>query len=195
MTVFWVVVAILVVAIVTGGFAFIGLARRRKQLDEAWADIDAELKHRHEMVSSLLNAALAFAAPKDDVLRPVAQARREAVIAGTTGDPARISRAENSLNACLRTFFKATEEHPMLRSAAAFTGTRDGLKASEATVLAMCERFNAAAKSYDTAVGRFPRSLFARCYGFGRVAQYRTEGAAAVTKERELAPHPVAATR
>ncbi len=175
MTAFWMFVAVAAVVTVMGAVAFNGLARRRKRMNAAWVDIDAELKHRHELVASLINTVLAVAAPKGDVLGPVSQARRDAVIAGATGDPARISSAENMLNACLRSLLEWTQDHPMLISATAFTATRDELKASGSRLLPLCDRFNSATKGYDSAIGRFPRSLIARAYGFGRISQYRVD--------------------
>jgi LemA protein len=178
MAVFWIIIAVIAVAVVAGAVAVNGLARRRKRMDAVWAEVEFELKHRHEVVASLLNTVLAIAPMKDgkaDVVATVAQARRDAVIAGTTGDPARISFAENGLNACLRRFFEMTHDHPMLSSAVAFTSTRDELHASAARVLPLCEGFNEAAKGYDSAIGRFPRSLLAGAFGFGHVTQYRAD--------------------
>ena len=79
------------------------------------------------------------------------------------------------MNSSLRRFFEATQHHPMLASAIAFASTRDELQASAARFLPLCESFNVAAKGYDSAIGRFPRSLVARAYGFGRVTQYRVD--------------------
>jgi LemA protein len=177
MTVFWIVVAVAAVVTVMGAVAFSGLARRRKRMNAAWVDIDSELRHRHELVASLINTVLAVAAPKGDLLRPVSQARREAVIAGATGDPARISAAENMLNDCLHSLFEQTQDYPMLAAASTFTATRDELSASAVRLLPLCDRFNAATEGYDKAIRRFPRSLIARAYGFGRISQYRVDEA------------------
>src|SRR5579875_4019891 len=101
-----VVVAVLVVMLAGGAvLAFNGLVRRRNRTQEAWAEIDVELKRRHDLVPNLVETVKGYATHERETFEAVTAARAGAVRAGATGDPAQIGAAEDGLSRALRSLF------------------------------------------------------------------------------------------
>src|SRR5579864_4794498 len=96
----WVLIAILIVlalAVLWAVAAFNGLVRMRTRTQEAWAQIDVELKRRHDLIPNLVETVRGYAAHERGTLTAVTDARAAAVSARESGDPAKIGQAENAL--------------------------------------------------------------------------------------------------
>src|SRR5213596_1591596 len=119
MVVVIVVVLVLVIGLVF--FAFNGLVRRRVQVDNAWAQIDVDLKRRYDLIPNLVETVKGYAAHERGTFEAVTSARANAVNAGATGDPGKIAPAENMLSQTLRSLFAVAENYPQLRAVESFT--------------------------------------------------------------------------
>src|SRR3954454_2188596 len=94
------VIVLIIVAALLVGFVvltFNGFIRKRNRTQEAWAQIDVELKRRHDLIPNLVETVRGYAAHERQTFEAVTQARAAAVSASTTGDPARIARGESAL--------------------------------------------------------------------------------------------------
>src|SRR3982751_3197233 len=111
-----IVVIVLVVLVLLLVLAYNGLVRRRTRTQEAWSQIDVELKRRHDLIPNLVETVKGYAAHESQTLEAVTNARANAVTAGATGDPAKISAAENALSGTLRSLFAVSENYPQLRA-------------------------------------------------------------------------------
>src|SRR6266516_7367604 len=103
------ILAALVVAI------YNGLVQRRLRIDEAFAQIEVQLKRRHDLIPNLVNAVKGYMDFEQDVLTRVTEARSNAIAAGAQG-PAEQAQAENMLSGALRSLFAVVENYPQLKA-------------------------------------------------------------------------------
>src|ERR1700748_1760718 len=126
----WVLI-IVVLLVLLSGFLFNDLVKRRARTQEAWSQIDVELKRRHDLIPNLVETVKGYAAHEQGTFEAVTNARAAAVSAGATGDPAQVSAAENQLTGTLRTLFAVSENYPQLRAVESFTRLQEELTATE----------------------------------------------------------------
>jgi LemA protein len=171
-----IVVLILVVLLVLGlVFAYNGLIRRRTRTQEAWSQIDVELKRRHDLIPNLVETVKGYAAHEQQTFEAVTNARAAAVSAGATGDPAKIGAAENALSGTLRSLFAVAENYPQLRAVESFTQLQEQLTATEDKVEFARRYYNTSARDYNQALQTFPRNLLANSFGFKPVSFFEAE--------------------
>lgn len=175
MSALWIVLVIVVLVAVIGVWAFNGLVRRRNRKDEAWSQIDVELKRRHDLVPNLVSSVQGYATHERTTFDSVTRARSAAVSAGASGDPARVAVAENALSSSLRSLFAVSEAYPTLRASQNFLALQEQLTATEDKLEYARRYYNTSAQDYDTALETFPRSLVASRLGFHRVSFYAAE--------------------
>src|SRR5437016_2510091 len=108
-----VVIAVLLLALV---LIYNGLVTKRNRTQEAWSEIDVELKRRHDLIPNLVQTVQGYATHESSTFEAVTNARAGAVSAGATGDPAKIGAAENMLSQSLRSLFAVAENYPQLRA-------------------------------------------------------------------------------
>ena len=158
-----VVVALLVLLLV---FSFNGLVRRRTRTQEAWSQIDIELKRRHDLIPNLVETVKGYATHEQQTFEAVTNARANAVSAGASGDPAKVAQAENQLSGTLRSLFAVAENYPQLRAVESFTQLQEQLTATEDKVEFARRYYNGSARDYNTTLQTFPRTLIAGMFGF-----------------------------
>ncbi len=177
-----IVVAIVVVVLLGGGvLAYNGLVRRRNRVQEAWSEIDVELKRRHDLIPNLVETVKGYAAHESATFEAVTAARAGAVSAGATGDPAKVGPAENVLSQTLRSLFAVSENYPQLRAVESFLQLQEQLTATEDKLEYARRFYNTSGRDYNIALQSFPRNLLASSVGFHAVAFFQTDEA-----EREV---------
>jgi LemA protein len=166
-----IVVLVVVVVLVGGGvLAYNGLVRGRNRTQEAWSEIDIELKRRHDLIPNLVETVKGYAAHEQKTFEAVTAARAGAVAAGATGDPAKVGPAENALSASLRSLFAVAENYPQLRAVESFLQLQEQLTATEDKLEFARRFYNTSARDYNIALQTFPRNLLAGTLGFQAVA-------------------------
>lgn len=171
-----VVVIVIVLVLLAGGvLAFNGLVRRRNRTEEAWSEIEVELKRRHDLIPNLVETVKGYASHERATFEAVTEARSKAVQAGATGDPARIGPAESALTASLRSLFAVAEQYPQLRAVESFLQLQEELTATEDKLEYARRFYNTNARDFDTALQTFPRNLLASAFGFQPAPFYETE--------------------
>lgn len=132
MTALIVVIVVIVVLLGLGLWAaFNGLVKKRNRTQEAWSEIDVELKRRHDLIPNLVSTVQGYATHEQGTFEAVTDARAKAVAAGATGDPAQIAPAENVLTGALRSLFAVAENYPQLRAVESFLQLQETLTATE----------------------------------------------------------------
>src|SRR5438045_7521046 len=111
-----IVVAIIVIAVVVLIAAYNGLVQKRLRIDEAFAQIQVQLKRRHDLIPNLVNAVKGYMNFEQKVLTDVTNARASAVTAGAQGSVAQQAQAENALTGALRSLFAVVENYPELKA-------------------------------------------------------------------------------
>jgi LemA protein len=172
-------IIIIVVVVVLLGFgfwaAFNGLVKKRNRTQEAWSEIDVELKRRHDLIPNLVSTVQGYASHEQGTFEAVTQARANAVAAGATRDPAQIAPAENVLTGALRSLFAVAENYPQLRAVESFIQLQETLTATEDKIEYARRYYNTSARDYDIALQTFPRNLIAGPFGFKAVAYFAAD--------------------
>jgi len=171
-----IVVIIVVVLLILGVWAaFNGLVKRRNRTQEAWSQIDIELKRRHDLIPNLVSTVQGYASHEQGTFEAVTKARADAVSAGATGDPSQIAPAENALTGALRSLFAVAENYPQLRAVESFLQLQETLTATEDKIEYARRYYNTSARDYNTALQTFPRNLIAGPFGFKAVAFFAAD--------------------
>src|SRR5258708_22992761 len=108
----WIAIAIVILLVLWLVFTYTGLTAARNGTQEAWSEIDVELKRRHDLIPNLVNTVQGYMGHERGTLEAVTNARANAVAAGATGDPAKIGAAENMLSQSLRSLFAVSGNYP-----------------------------------------------------------------------------------
>jgi LemA protein len=171
-------VLIIVIVVLLGlglWVAYNGLVKKRNRTQEAWSEIDVELKRRHDLIPNLVSTVQGYAAHERGTFEAVTQARADAVAAGATGDPAKIAPAENALSGALRSLFAVAENYPQLRAVESFLQLQETLTATEDKIEYARRYYNTSARDYNIALQTFPRNMIAGPFGFRAVAFFTTD--------------------
>src|ERR1035437_617794 len=162
----WIVLAIVILVVIWLVFTYNGLVAARNRTQEAWSEIDVELKRRHDLIPNLVQTAQGYMGHERGTLEAVTNARAGAVAAGATGDPAKIGAAENMLSQSLRTLFAVSENYPDLKAIAAFTNLQEQLTATEDKIEFSRRFYNGNVRDYNIKLQTLPTSLIAGVLGF-----------------------------
>jgi len=173
----WVLVAIVVIVALWFVFTYNNLVQQRNRTQEAWSEIDVELKRRHDLIPNLVNTVQGYMGHERGTLEAVTNARAAAVAAGATGDPSKIGPAENMLSQSLRSLFAVSENYPDLNAIAAFTNLQETLTATEDKIEFSRRFYNGNVRDYNTALQTLPTSLVAGMLGFKPFAFFQADAA------------------
>ena len=158
-----IVLAVIVAAIVWAIAVYNGLIAMRQRVNQAFADVDVQLRQRHDLVPNLVETVKGYAAHERGTLEEVVKARNAAIAAQ---GPAQQAAAENMLSGALRQLFALSENYPDLKASANFQQLQAELTDLENKIAAARRFFNNAVQEYNTGIQRFPAALFASAFGF-----------------------------
>src|ERR1700681_2949530 len=185
----WIVVGIVVVVILLWFvFTYNGLVTARNRTQEAWSEIDVELKRRHDLIPNLVNTVQGYMGHERGTLEAVTNARANAVAAGATGDPAKIGQAENVLSQSLRSLFATTENYPELKAITAFTNLQETLTATEDKIEFSRRFYNGNVRDYNIKLQTLPTSLIAGVLGFKPFAFFQADDADRAAPQVDFGP-------
>jgi LemA protein len=159
-----VALAVLVALAFLVALAYNSLARLRLLAANAWADIDVQLKRRHDLIPTLVAAVKGHAGYERGTLEAVVEARNRALSAP---GPAAAGRAEGELARSVREIFVLAEAYPDLKAAESFLGLQRSLTEIEDHLQNARRYYNAVIRDLNTRVAQFPTNLVAGAFGFG----------------------------
>jgi len=157
---FLLVVAAIVLATIA---LYNALVRLRVQADNAWSDIDVQLKRRHDLVPNLVETVKGYAGHERGTLEAVIAARNRAM---TAQGPAARAEAEGALTQALRQVFALAEAYPQLRAAESFAQLQTSLAQIEDAVQNARRYYNAVVRDLNTRIAQFPSNLVANAFAF-----------------------------
>jgi len=160
MLILLVVVALLVIFVIT---IYNGLVRLKVQCDNAWADIDVQLKRRYDLIPNVVETVKGYAAHEKGTLEGVIAARNKAM---TTEGPAAKAEAEGMLTSALRQLFALAEAYPQLRAVESFTQLQQTLNQIEDTIQNARRYYNAVVRDFNTKIAQFPSNIIAGMFNF-----------------------------
>jgi LemA protein len=172
----WIIVAILVVLVVAAFVLYNGLVRRRNEVDNAWSQIDVQLKRRLDLIPNLVETVKGYAAHERVALEAVIAARSNAMAAGAT--PHEQAAADNQLSGALRQLFALAEAYPDLKANQGFVSLQEELSNTESRIAYARQFYSDAVLAYNTAIQAVPGVIVARLFGFTPREYFEAEEAA-----------------
>lgn len=159
----WIVIGVIVAAALYAIFVYNGLVALRQRVNQAFGDIDVQLKQRHDLIPNLVETVKAYAGHERETLDAVVQARQLAL--GAQGATAQ-SGAEQALTGALGRLFALAEAYPDLKANGNFQQLQTDLSDIENKLAAARRFFNNSVSEYNAAIESFPAALFAKNFGF-----------------------------
>jgi LemA protein len=162
---FWLILLIVVVVLVAlyGLYLYNSLISKRNRVENAWSQIDVQLKRRLDLIPNLVETVKGYAAHERATLDAVVQARNAAM---TASGPAAQAQADNQITGALRQLFALSEAYPDLKANQNFLELQEELSATEGRVAYARQFYNDSVLSYNTGIQKFPAALLAKRMGF-----------------------------
>ena len=161
----WIVLGVIVVIVLWAISVYNGLVAMRQRTNQAFADIDVQLKQRSDLIPNLVETVKGYAAHERGTLEAVVNARNAAIAA--PGVEQKVA-AENMLSGALRQLFALSESYPDLKANQNFQQLQNEITDIENTLAASRRFFNSSVQEYNTGIQQFPAALFAGIFGFSQ---------------------------
>ena len=159
----WIVLGIIVIAVLFAFGAYNRLVALSQRVGQAFADIDVQLKLRHDLIPNLVETVKGYAGHERGTLEAVIKARQTAVAAPSIDQKV---QAENMLSGALRQLFALSEAYPDLKANQNFMQLQSEITDIENKLAASRRFFNNAVQEYNTGIQQFPAALIAGPFGF-----------------------------
>jgi len=143
--------------------AYNGLVRLRNQVENAWSQIDVQLKRRHDLIPNLVETAKGYMKHEAETLTRITEARNLARKASSVGES---SQAEGALSSALGQFFVVVENYPDLKANQNFLSLQEELTSTENKISFSRQFYNDQVMTYNTAIQTVPRNIVAGIGGF-----------------------------
>ncbi len=151
------------------------LVTLRNRVDNAWSQIDVQLRRRYDLIPNLVETVKGYAAHEKETFESVIQARNAAMGAQTVGEH---SEAENMLSGTLKSLFALAENYPDLKANQNFMMLQEELSGTESKIAYSRQFYNDSVMSYNTAQQTFPANILAGMFGFTPREYFEIEEAA-----------------
>jgi LemA protein len=166
------IIVLLVLAVIG---TYNSLVQKRIRCQEAWSQIDVQLKRRYDLIPNLVETVKGYAAHEKTTLEQVIQARQQAIAAQGVREQA---QAENMLTGALRQLFALSEAYPNLKANENFLALQEELSSTENRISFARQHYNDSAAVYNTAMQTFPNNVLAGMFHFARQDYFELEDAA-----------------
>ncbi len=156
-------ILIIVAIIVILAVIYNSLVTSRNRVDEAWSDIEVQLKRRYDLIPNLVNTVKGYAKQESSVFQNVTEARTRAMNAGSLDEKL---KQENALSGTLKSLFAVAESYPELKSNQNFMQLQSDLTDTEDKIQAARRFYNATVRDYNTKLQTVPTNIFASLLHF-----------------------------
>jgi LemA protein len=167
-----VLVVIVVLVVLVFILSYNGLVRLRNRIDNAWSQIDVQLKRRYDLIPNLVETVKGYAAHEKSVFEQVTQARANAINAQ---GPQQQAEAENVLSGALKSLFAVAEAYPDLKANQNFLSLQEELTSTEDRVAYARQFYNDSVLSYNNKLQTFPRNVIAGMFNFEKREYFEGE--------------------
>ena len=173
-----VIVAIVLLLLLILVLSYNGLIKTRNRVDNAWSQIDVQLKRRHDLIPNLVETVKGYAAHERQTLEAVTNARANAINAGNQGTVADQAQAENVLSGALKSLFAVAEAYPDLKANQNFLELQGQLSDTENKIAVSRQVYNDTVLTYNNSIQTFPAVMLANSFGFQKREFFEVENAA-----------------
>ncbi len=150
-----------------------GLVKLRQRVQNAWSQVDVQLKRRYDLIPNLVNTVKGYATHEKETFENVTRARTMAMGAGTVADQ---SQAENMLSGALKTLFAVAENYPDLKANTNFVKLQDELTDTESKIAFSRQFYNDIVQKFNIKIELFPTNLVAGMLGFQKADYFTLQG-------------------
>ena len=175
----WVVLGLIVVVVVWLIMTYNGLVAMRQRVNQAFADIDVQLKQRHDLIPNLVETVKGYASHERETLESVIKARQQAI--NITDSVVDKVKAENMLSQTLRSLFAVAESYPDLKANQNFLALQEELTSTENKISFARQHYNDSVMTYNNKTEMFPSNIVAGSFNFEAAEFFEVSGA----EERE----------
>jgi LemA protein len=167
----WILLAVLVLIVLWLILAYNGLITSRNRTQEAYSDIDVQLKRRYDLIPNLVSTVQGYASHEKTVFEDVTNARSQAMQATGTAK----AGAENQLSSTLKSLFAVAENYPDLKANQNFLSLQNELTDTEDKIQAARRFYNGMVRDFNTKLQVFPTNVFANMMGFTKMDFFGTD--------------------
>jgi LemA protein len=171
-------IVILVIVLLIVGYVVVtynGLVGMRNRIENAWAQIDVQLKRRYDLIPNLVETVRGYAAHEKGTLEAVIQARNMAMQAQ---GPVEQAQAENMITGALKSVFALSEAYPDLKANQSFLNLQEELTGTEGRIAYARQFYNDSVTSYNTKIQTFPANAIAGRFSFDEREYFEVDDAA-----------------
>ncbi len=168
-----VIIVIVAIVVIYAIATYNGLVRRRNQVDEAYRQIDVQLKRRYDLIPNLLEGVKRYFRQEQQVLTEITQARSQAM---KPQSPREQAQSEARLSGAIGNLFAVAENYPELRSSSVLLDFQEELSSTENKISFARQHYNDSVQGYNTKIQSFPAVLFARAMGFTEREYFEAAG-------------------
>jgi LemA protein len=171
----WIIVAVVVLAAIYALVTYNGLVSMRNKIENAWAQIDVQLKRRYDLIPNLVETVKGYAAHERETLEAVVQARNTAMSAQGPHDQA---EAENLITGALKSVFALSEAYPDLKANQNFLNLQEELTGTEGRIAYARQFYNDSVFRYNTKIQSVPSNVIAKQFRFAEREYFEVDDAA-----------------
>jgi LemA protein len=158
-----------------------GLVGKRVETQNAWSQIDVQLKRRYDLIPNLVETVKGYASHEKETLERVIQARNAAMNARGVAEQA---QAENALSGTLKTLFAVAESYPDLKANQNFLALQEELTATENRIGFARQHYNDVVSNYNTSLQTFPSNVLGGMFGFRAADFFKLDAAEAAAVQK-----------
>lgn len=170
----WVLIVVVVVIILWFILAYNSFVRLRNNIDNAWSQIDVQLKRRFDLIPNLIETVKGYMKHEKSTFKEITEART--AFMKSTG-PAQKAKAENMLSNALKTIFSVAENYPKLEASKNFMQLQEELSGTESKIAYARQFYNDSVLSYNNKIQTFPSKVIAGMFNFKLREFFKTEEA------------------
>jgi len=163
MSILYIVLGIVIALVLYLVFKYNGFISLKNRAQEAWSDIDVQLKRRYDLIPNLVNTVKGYAAHESNAFEKVTEARSRAMQAGSMVEK---GNAENQLSGTLKSLFAISEAYPELKANTNFMELQRELSDTENKIMASRRFYNGNVRDFNTGVQMFPGNIIASMFKF-----------------------------
>lgn len=159
------IIILVIVAAIAAWFigVYNSLIKLKNRVQEAWSDIDVQLKRRYDLIPNLMETVKGYMKHEEGVLTKVTEARSQAMQAQ---GPEEKAKAENALSGTLKSLFAVAESYPDLKASTNFAKLQDEIADTENKIQAARRFYNGQVRDFNTKIQIFPNNIIAGMLGF-----------------------------
>jgi len=172
--IFWILLGVIVLSVVWVISMYNGLVKLKVRVEEAWADIEVQLKRRYNLIPNLVNTVKGYATHEKELFENVTKARANAMNAQGVEEK---GKAENMLSGTLKSLFAVAENYPNLKANENFLSLQADLTDTEDKIMYSRRFYNGNVRDLNTKIQIFPSNIIANSFGFKMREMFEVENA------------------